>query len=139
MLFIPFFGDQRTNALKSVSSGNARMLSLSDITHETLTADLKEILSNESYMKNAKELARNFNDNLVHPMDEAMFWIEYVIRSRGAKHLKSYAVNMSWISYLLLDVFLFPILAVMIIILTCRRLFRNVKATEAEREGRKNK
>lgn len=124
MLFIPIFGDQLRNALKSVSNGNAQMLPFSKITPDSFSTALEEMLTNKAYFERAKELARTFNDNLVHPMDEAMFWIEYVMRSNGAPHLKSHAVNMSLISYLLLDILIIPFLAIAIVYvlvkLTCR-------------------
>lgn len=121
MLFIPLFGDQMRNALKSVASGNALMLPFTDITAESLSMHLNKMLTNKSYYNRAKELSNLFNDNLVHPMDEAVFWIEYVIRTKGAKHLKSNAVNMSWFSYLLLDILLVPIVVVYLTIKFLKR------------------
>lgn len=124
MLFIPIFGDQLRNSLKSVSTGNALMLAFPELSVQSLSAKLEEMLTNKAYFNRAKELARTFNDNLVHPMDEAMFWIEYVIRSKGAPHLKSYAAKMSWFTYLLFDVFALPIIAVLIIFYGVKSLFR---------------
>lgn len=109
MLFIPIFGDQLRNALKSVSTGNALFLPFTELTTKSLAAKISQMITNNTYFNRAKELARIFNDNLVHPMDEAMFWIEYVMRSKGAKHLKSKAVNMSLFSYLLLDILIIPL------------------------------
>lgn len=134
MLFIPFFGDQMRNALKSVASGNALMLSFSSISIDSFSAMLGEMLTNKMYFNRAKELARNFNDNLVHPLDEAMFWIEYVIRSNGAKHLKSNAVNMSLFSYLLLDIFLLPIAAILILYFVANAIFRTKKIKNNQQE-----
>lgn len=132
MLFIPFFGDQRRNALKSVSNGNALMISFYSIADDSFSAMLGEMLSNSSYTNCAKELARSFNDNLVHPMDEAMFWIEYVIRSNGAKHLKSSAVNMSLVSYLLLDVLMLPIAGIWMIYLVIKFALRTKKSNNGK-------
>lgn len=156
MLFIPFFADQQRNnfthfilpfyliiktidgiplnilgnALKSVSSGNALMLAFPDLTAESFSANLNEILGNKAYYNRAKEIARLFNDNLVHPMDEAIFWIEYVMRSKGAMHLKSHAAYMNWFSYLLLDIFIVPIAAIMLVYVAIRWLLRAKKPTE---------
>lgn len=107
---------QFRNAQKSVNGGHALRLPFSAITVETLSSHLNELLTNKSYYNRAKEVSRLFNDNLVHPMDEAMFWIEYVIRSgNGAKHLKSHAVHMSWFSYLMLDILIAPFVVIFII------------------------
>lgn len=125
MLFIPIFGDQLRNALISVSSGNALLLPYSELTFESLSSKLAEMVTNKAYYNRAKELARLFNDNLVHPMDEAMFWIEYVMRSKGAYHLKSNAVNMSLFSYLLLDILLVPVVALAVLYFGLKQLCKS--------------
>lgn len=125
MLFIPIFGDQLRNALKSVSSGNALILPFSELTIESFPAKLEEMLTQPSYAERAKELARIFNDNLVNPMDEAMFWIEYVMRSKGAKHLKSHAVNMPLFQYLLLDILFIPIFSIIVLCFVINLLFNS--------------
>jgi hypothetical protein len=45
-----------------------------------------------------------FKDRLVKPLDEAVYWTEYVIRHNGARHLQSAAVYLPWYQYLLLDI-----------------------------------
>lgn len=37
-------------------------------------------------------------------MDTAVYWTEYVIRHKGAAHLKPVTVDMPWYQYLLLDI-----------------------------------
>lgn len=39
------------------------------------------------------------------PAQTVDYWTRYVIRHKGAPHLKSYALNLTWYQYLLLDVF----------------------------------
>lgn len=38
-------------------------------------------------------------------MDKAVYWVEHVIKHKGAKHLKSQAPNLPFYQYMLLDVF----------------------------------
>lgn len=128
MLFIPFFADQRGNALRSERNGHGLMLPFAKITNETFSATLNEMLTNKAYFNRAKEVASLFNDNLVHPMNESIFWIEYVMRSKGAKHLKSNAVNMSWFSVLLLDVLILPIALVVFICIGLKSCIRFIKS-----------
>lgn len=142
MLFIPFFADQRRNSLISVRNGNGLMLPFSKLTTESFSETLDEILSKKAYNERAKETANLFNDNLVHPMEEAIFWIEYVMRSKGAKHLKSYAVNMSWFSYLLLDVLALPVAIIIFAYVSMKsvwQLFCTEKKTKVNRKDRKQK
>lgn len=137
MLFIPFVVDQKRNAQSGVRNGIGRVLLFSKLTAETFSEALEEMLTNKAYTERAKETARLFSDNLVHPMDEAMYWIEYVIRFKGAKHLKSYAVNMSWFSYLLLDVLMLPILFIVFIYILIKFLLRQTFNDTNSKEKRK--
>jgi glucuronosyltransferase len=43
-------------------------------------------------------------DQPVSGLDKTIWWIEHVIRHKGAKHLRSPTVDMSWSAYFLLDV-----------------------------------
>lgn len=106
MLLIPFFGDQHRNSMRAVRSGYGKVLPYFKINNETLLNGVHELLTNSSYLNKAKEMSKIFKTNPVPPMEEAMFWIEYVCQFRGAQHLKSYAVHMNWISYLMIDVWL---------------------------------
>lgn len=61
---------------------------------------------------------------LDHPMkslDRAIWWIEYVIRHKGTKHLRSPTADISWIQYLLLDI-------IFVVIFAFSLLFRIVKS-----------
>lgn len=53
-----------------------------------------------------------FRDRIIDPLDTAIYWIEYVIRHKGAKHLRTAAIDLPWYSYYMLD-----ILVVIIILL----------------------
>lgn len=112
LLVIPFFGDQHRNAHRIVSGGYGKSLSFSEITKESLSAKIQELISDKSYFNRAKHTSAIFNDNIVSPMDEAMFWIEHVAKFKGAKHLKSHAVHMSWFTYFSLDILIFNVLVV---------------------------
>jgi len=47
------------------------------------------------------------------PEKSIVYWTEYVIRHKGAPHLKSHALNLTWYQYFLLDI----IAAILIIII----------------------
>lgn len=113
LLLIPFFGDQFRNAYMVKEAGYGNFMFYREITEDSFSKAITDIVSNESYINKARQTSTIFKDNLVHPMEEAMFWIEYVCRFKGAKHLKSQAVYMTWFSYLLLDVFLVNVLIVL--------------------------
>ncbi|XP_055917568.1 UDP-glucosyltransferase 2 [Eupeodes corollae] len=105
MLCIPLYGDQHRNTIKAVREGYALSLVFSALTETKIITMIKELTENPQYTHKAKELSALFRDNPIHPKDEAMFWIEYVIRNKGAPKLKSYGVHVPFYKYLLLDVF----------------------------------
>lgn len=47
------------------------------------------------------------NDNPITQSAKAVFWIEYVIRHKGALHLRTAGLALNWYQYILLDVVLF--------------------------------
>lgn len=131
VLVTPFFGDQHRNGKRMMKAGYGKVLPFPQITKETFSQTVNEMISNETYQQRAKEVSKIFRENLVHPMNETIFWIEYVIKFAGAKHLKSYAVHMPWYSYLLFDVIFvgFLILNILVVVsyLIIRRLHRCFK------------
>lgn len=69
------------------------------------------------YRENAVRISRAYNDRPLSPLDTAIFWTEYVIRHRGAAHLRSAALDLTWYQYLLLDV-LAVLLCVVVFVFT---------------------
>lgn len=126
MIMIPFVGDQVRNGVKAERAGYAKYLYFESITIALLTNTIHEMLTNEKYSTKVKEISTILNDNIIDAKDEAVWWIEYVCRYRGAKHLKSHAVNMTWFQYLLLDVIIFNIIVVTIVLLAFYILLRKI-------------
>lgn len=104
MLCIPLYGDQHRNTIKSVREGYARSLVFSKFTTEDLVQNVEALIYDPQYKRSALKVSQRFRDNAMHPLDEASFWIEYVIRHEGARHLKSNGAFMPLYQYLLLDV-----------------------------------
>lgn len=107
LIGIPIYADQYNNLLQAESFGYAKILQYNDINEETLYKLLHEMLTNDSYVKKAKEMSRRFKDRPMSPLDTAMFWIEYVIRNNGAHYWKNPALKLSWIAAYMIDVYLF--------------------------------
>lgn len=72
------------------------------------------------YTKNAKIASDRFKDRPMTPAESVVYWTEYVVRHKGAPHLRSHAFNLSWYQYFLLDViFVVLILLCMIFVIAC--------------------
>lgn len=104
---IPIYADQYNNLLQAEKHGFGKILEFHEINEEILEKTLKEVLSNESYRINAKEMSRRFKDRPMSAMDTAMYWIEYVIRNKGANFIKNPARELSWWAFNMFDVYAF--------------------------------
>jgi glucuronosyltransferase len=56
------------------------------------------------YRENAQRLSRIYRDQPLTPLETAVFWTEYVIRHKGAPHMRSAVLDLTWYQYFLLDV-----------------------------------
>lgn len=55
------------------------------------------------------------NDRIVDPLSTAMYWIEFVLKHRGAPHLRTAALRLRWYEYFYFDILLyFTFIAVLV-------------------------
>ncbi|XP_049964018.1 UDP-glycosyltransferase UGT5-like [Schistocerca serialis cubense] len=104
MLCMPMFADQFLNADRVVAAGHGLKLLYQDLSRESLSDALHQLLDDTRYRERARQLAVLFRDRPRPPLEEAIYWLEYVLRHRGAPHLRSAALDLSWHQHLLLDV-----------------------------------
>lgn len=107
VLGVPIYGDQYNNLLTAKQQGFGNILDYHDINEQNIAALLHDMLKDRSYKDKAEEISRRFLDRPVSALDTAMFWIEYVIRHKGAEFIKNPAARLSWIEYNMLDVYAF--------------------------------
>ncbi|XP_049824005.1 UDP-glycosyltransferase UGT5 [Aethina tumida] len=118
VLCIPIFGDQPINAQNMVNHGFALRHDYKNLTNsEEFLYKIKEMLNNPKYYENAQTRSKIMHDRKVKPIDEAVFWVEYVIRHNGAEHLRVAGEDLTWYQYHLIDVVLF-VSAVVLLVLT---------------------
>lgn len=55
-------------------------------------------------MRNAKIASDLFKDRPLSQEQSILYWTEYVIRHKGAPHMKPHALKLTWYQYFLLDV-----------------------------------
>uniref|UniRef100_A0A8C0R8T8 UDP-glucuronosyltransferase n=1 Tax=Canis lupus dingo TaxID=286419 RepID=A0A8C0R8T8_CANLU len=120
MVGIPIFGDQPGNIARIKAKGTAVEVDLHTMTSSNLLNALKEVINNPSYKENAMKLSRIHHDQPIKPLDRAVFWIEYVMRHQGAKHLRPASHDLTWFQYHSLDVigFLLACVATTIFLVT---------------------
>ncbi|XP_077072295.1 UDP-glucuronosyltransferase 1A5-like isoform X3 [Siphateles boraxobius] len=116
MVMLPLFGDQGDNAQRLVARGVAEALSIFDVTSEKLLVALRKVLNDKSYKEKMSELSAIHRDRPIEPLDLAVFWTEFVMRHKGADHLRSAAHELNWIQYHSLDVIGFLIMILVTVI-----------------------
>lgn len=115
ILGMPFFADQPENVKAIVAEGWALELPYDQITETTLTEALNEILTNKTYAENVKQISRLYRDRPLSALDTAVYWVEYVLRHNGARHLKSEAVDLNFIQKNSLDVIACLVIAIVLL------------------------
>ncbi|XP_017015599.3 UDP-glycosyltransferase UGT5-like [Drosophila takahashii] len=107
MLGIPIYCDQHLNINKAVLGGYAISLHFQSITEEILRESLLQLIHNTTYKENVQRASNIFRDRPLEPRKSAVYWIEYVIRHRGAPHMRSAGLDLNWFQFYLLDVVAF--------------------------------
>jgi len=92
------------------------------------------------YRENAQHFSRIFRDQPLTPLQQAVYWTEYVIRHKGAPHLLSSVLDLAWYQYFLLDVIAVLALArvssLLILLLVCRIIFKKLLRGKSYKENR---
>ncbi|KAJ8951680.1 hypothetical protein NQ318_012222 [Aromia moschata] len=121
----PTHSDSMSNVDSFVKYGAGIALDFDYLTAESFDATIRKIMTTPSYKENAKGLAKLMYDQPIDGLQKAIWWIEYVIRHKGAKHLRSPVLEVPWWQYFLLDIVGF-LTAVLILILVVGYFFLKV-------------
>uniref|UniRef100_A0A3B3DPW2 UDP-glucuronosyltransferase n=1 Tax=Oryzias melastigma TaxID=30732 RepID=A0A3B3DPW2_ORYME len=104
MLMVPIAGDQPDNAARMANRGVGIVLDITTVTTESLLQGLNEVINDTRYRENIQRLSALHKDRPVDPLELSVFWTEFVMRHKGAKHLKAAVHELNWIQYYCLDV-----------------------------------
>ncbi|XP_061670587.1 UDP-glucuronosyltransferase 2C1-like isoform X2 [Syngnathoides biaculeatus] len=116
---IPLFFDQHDNLLRLTERGAAVVVTLALVDKDdNFLKAIQEVLVNPVYRNNMQRLSRLHRDLPMPPLDNALFWIGFVIRHKGAAHLQTESYKLPWYTYYSVDVYLFLAGAVLALILT---------------------
>ncbi|XP_046544022.1 UDP-glucuronosyltransferase 1A1-like [Haliotis rubra] len=103
MIGFPMFAEQPSNARKLEYLGFGIAMNLASFTVDDLVSNINEVIQNSSYSQKIKKAAEITKLRERSPKDEAVYWIEHVLKYGGA-HLRSYCQDMPLYQYLCLDV-----------------------------------
>jgi glucuronosyltransferase len=144
MIGIPVTDEDRLNIVRATKKGYMRMLDYNNITEESITEAINDVLNNPSYQEAVNRAADLFKLNAIHPLDNAVYHVEYVLKTKGAHHLRTSVVQMPFWKSLMIDVTLIIVTVLLLIVsipfvITLYILRRNYNKTTRTKNDSKNK
>lgn len=142
---MPFFNDQKFNMARAKSQGYGLTIDYDSLSEDSLRAAIGTIYNDTSYQENAAKLSAIFRDNPIKPIDKATYYIEHVIRTNGAAHLKSAATKLTLCQLHLVDQIAFVLMIMLIVVFVLSKTVKLLKSKFQKREklrtikGPKNK
>ncbi|KAK6302207.1 hypothetical protein J4Q44_G00265620 [Coregonus suidteri] len=123
MVMLPLFGDQPDNAQRLASKGVGVVLDIKHVTVETLLQALDNVVNNPRYKSSVLKLSAIHKDHPVDPLELSVYWTEFVMRHKGAGHLRAAAQDLNWFQYHSLDVIgLLIVVAMAVVMVTLKCL-----------------
>ncbi|XP_037711766.1 UDP-glucuronosyltransferase [Drosophila subpulchrella] len=120
MLGLPLIGDQRGNLQRMQSKNWGLTLSTHNLTHFELAKTMDRILRSPSYAESISIASQIYRDRPMKSSNLANYWIEYIIRHKGARNLCNPARQLNVIEYYAIDVYVI-IYGVLILTITILR------------------
>lgn len=132
---VPLFGDHYDTMTRVAAKGMGIMLHWKSMTEDDLYSALTSVIKDSQYRNQAQLLSTIHKDQPGHPVTRAVYWICYILRHKGANHLRAAVYDVSVFQYFLLDVVLTVGAAVTLVFFALSRLNRLLrgKAKDAKR------
>ncbi|XP_030564883.1 UDP-glucuronosyltransferase 1-6 [Drosophila novamexicana] len=104
LLGLPLLGDQRPNLQKMQAKGWGLTLQLANVTQAELLGAIKRLLFEDSFRQSIRRKSQLYRDRPLNASALTAYWLEYVIRHKGAQHLAGNARQLNFWQRQLLDV-----------------------------------
>lgn len=133
LIVIPFLGDQDANANRIVRREIGLHLELHSLTEAKLLAAINEMMK-PKYKINIKKLRELVYDEPMTSRERAVWWTEFVIRNKGAKHLEYPGRLMPFYQKYWLDFIGIALLTVAVFVKFTNILISNFSATKSKKK-----
>ncbi|XP_050518303.1 UDP-glycosyltransferase UGT5 isoform X2 [Diabrotica virgifera virgifera] len=125
---MPFVTDQPSNIKRIVELGLGVKVDHKTLTRDILKDAIMEVAQNPKYKEEVKKAKSILLDQPMKGVEKAVWWIEYVIRHKGARHLRSPAADMTLLEYFMVDVVLFLLTCVVVALYSVYKLLSVLRA-----------
>ncbi|XP_055629658.1 UDP-glucosyltransferase 2-like [Toxorhynchites rutilus septentrionalis] len=134
VLGIPIFAEQSGNVIGMVREGLGLGVDYATLAEKSFTESLNEVLTNSRFRQKAKETSVIYRDRPQTALDLACYWVEYVIRHKGAPHLHYQGAELNFIQKQMLDVIVVLLLGAYVVfkilkflVVGIRKLIRRIQ------------
>ncbi|XP_047985724.1 UDP-glucosyltransferase 2-like [Leguminivora glycinivorella] len=121
---VPIYFDQFININRGVQRGSALRVNLSMNLPKDLKVAIDTMVKDNTFQKRAEEISKIYHDRPVSPGAELVHWVEHVVRTRGAPHLRSPASLMPAWEKMFLDVIACIILISIVIVYSAKKAIK---------------
>ncbi|XP_065218582.1 UDP-glucosyltransferase 2-like [Planococcus citri] len=136
---IPFYFDQFQNANVLVEREVGIYIDYFEMNKNNLLDAIREITTNTKYRENMIKWSKIFKDRPIPPLNESLYWIEYVLKHQGAPHLRTAAADMPLYQYLLLDVLVLILISIVGFVYFLKLIFKRLSLFVCRSKPKKNK
>ncbi|XP_050735244.1 UDP-glycosyltransferase UGT5-like isoform X2 [Eriocheir sinensis] len=96
VLGLPVAVDQHQNMRMVQREGWGRFLHWEDLNYDSFRGNILQMIGDTRFRDEAQRRAKVMRDQPLSPGDWTTYWVEYVLRHQGARHLRSTALEMPW-------------------------------------------
>uniref|UniRef100_A0A8C4S204 UDP glycosyltransferase 8 n=1 Tax=Erpetoichthys calabaricus TaxID=27687 RepID=A0A8C4S204_ERPCA len=126
---IPLFGDHYDTMTRVQAKGMGILLEWKKMSEDDLYEAMVNVMNDSRYKQQAILLSNIHKDQPGHPVSRTLYWINYILRHKGAEHLRAAVYNIPFYQYFLLDVVAVLILGTLIILYILIRIWKFLAST----------
>ncbi|XP_022349267.1 UDP-glucuronosyltransferase 3A2-like isoform X4 [Enhydra lutris kenyoni] len=122
MVGIPVLGEQAENLIRVEAKKFGVSIQLKQVKAETLALKIKEVIEDKRYKSAAVAASIIRRSHPLTPTQRLVGWINHILQTGGAAHLKPHGLQQPWHEQYLLDVFLFLLVVTLSTLWICGKL-----------------
>ncbi|XP_040486142.1 UDP-glucuronosyltransferase 3A2-like [Ursus maritimus] len=122
MVGIPVLGEQAENLIRVEAKKFGVSIQLKQVKAETLALKMKEVIEDKRYKSAAVAASIIRHSHPLTPAQRLVGWIDHILQTGGAAHLKPRALQQPWHEQYLLDVVLFLLVVTLGTLWLCGKL-----------------
>ncbi|KAF5287366.1 hypothetical protein FQA39_LY15969 [Lamprigera yunnana] len=139
VVIMPFFGDQVSNANGIRTKGFGLVVDYHTLEKGEFKKTILEVIDNPIYKVEVTKFADVAEDQPMTGLEKAIWWTEYVIRHKGAKHLRSPILDVPSYRYFMLDIIaalaLILLSVIFVFIFFVKKLIKRIFKKEKEKSS----